>query len=128
MGGIAFGGGGASTSGPNAFVGAQTVRPVIADVAGNVTPDAASSNNFEYRLTGNLTLGNPSNPREGQVLNIRFKQDGVGGRTIVWPAKFKFAGGAVPALSAAAGAVDFLSAYYSLTDDRYECAIVQGVA
>lgn len=119
---------GASLSGANAWTGAQTIAPVKADVSGNVTPDAAASNNFEYRLTGNLTLGNPTNPREGQVLNIRLKQDGVGGRTIVWPGKFKFAGGAVPALSAAAGAVDFLSAYYSLTDDRYECAVVQGIA
>lgn len=119
---------GAGTSSANQWSKAQSVTPVVADVAGNVTPDATASNNFEYRLTGNLVLGNPAGPVSGQVLNFRLKQDATGGRTITWPGKFKFAGGEAPALSIAAGAVDLLSAYYNQTDDRYECAIVQGLA
>lgn len=119
---------GAGTGSANQWGKAQSVTPVVADVAGNVTPDATASNNFEYRLTGNLVLGNPTGPVSGQVLNFRLKQDATGGRTITWPGKFKFPEGAAPLLSTPPGAVDFVSAYYCAADDRYECGFNPGLA
>lgn len=112
----------------NVFTKAQTVAPYVnATAAGPLALDAQSSNAFELTLTGNLTLQNPTGPAAGQQITIRLKQDGIGSRTITWPAKFKFSGGA-PVLSTAIGAVDLLSGYYCAADDRWECAVVKGLA
>lgn len=113
----------------NTFTKAQVVSPVINNTAtGTVTPDLSASNNFRYVLTGNLTIGTPTNPADGGVYNFRLKQDGTGTRIITWPSAFKFPGGVAPVLSTAAGAVDFLSTYYDATDAVYECNLNKAFA
>ncbi len=49
-------------------------------------------------------------------LLLRVIQDGTGGRLITWPASVKWVGGAAPALSTAANAVDIISFYYNGTN------------
>lgn len=45
----------------------------------------------------------------GQVKTVEWIQDGTGGRTYVWPALCKFAGGAAPAASTTAGMRDIVT-------------------
>lgn len=48
----------------------------------------------------------------GQVLTIEWIQDATGGRTYVWPTSCKFAGGAPPTASTAAGYTDSVTFRY----------------
>lgn len=100
----------------------QSVTPVVVSAAtGTVTPDASASNNFDYTLTGNLTIANPTNLTAGMVLNFRLKQDATGGRTIAFGTKFKWPGGTVPTWVTTASAINFFSAYYDSASDMLLC-------
>lgn len=114
------------TSVLNVFTKSQIVAPVINNTAtGTVTPDMSDSNNFEYTLTGNLTIANPTTAATNfQSGLFRLKQDGTGGRTIAFGAKFKFK--TSPVFSTAVGAVDYVSYIYNSTDDRYDCLLNAG--
>lgn len=67
--------------------------------------------NGAVTLTGNITTLTLTNARAGKAGQIRLIQDATGSRT--WPAGgntiLKYAGGALPALSTAANAVDVLA-------------------
>ena len=91
------------------------------------TLNCALSNAFRIVLTGNITTLTVSNPSSGQAINVRFKQDATGNRTIAWPSSFRWAGGVVPVLSTAASAEDFLTAQYDATDTTWVCALLKGV-
>lgn len=81
------------------------------------TFDARLSNIFEMgALTGNVTSVTITNPSGGQTITIRFKQDGVGGRTVASPAGSKIVGTMVPTASTAA----LLTLTYSVADTRWE--------
>lgn len=95
--------------------------------ASTVTPDCSVAQSFRWTLGGNRTMANPTAPWDGYTLNMRLLQDATGSRTITWPAKFKFAGGA-PSLSTAANAKDFLSAQYDATDDTWNCALAKAMS
>lgn len=100
----------------------QSVAPVVNSTAtGTVTPDASASNNFDYLLTGALTIANPINLTAGMVLNFRLKQDATGGRTIAFGSKFKWPGGTVPTWVTTANAINFVSAYYDSASDLLLC-------
>ena len=68
---------------------------VEADAAftGSETPDFALGNIFNLTLTGNATINNPTNVKEGALYKLIFRQDGTGGRTLAWGANFKFPDG-----------------------------------
>lgn len=57
-------------------------------------------------LTGNVTFAAPSNPSDGQQIDLLVIQDGTGGRTATWNAAFLFENGTAPVLSTVAGGVD----------------------
>ncbi len=95
--------------------------------AATVTIDASTGNNFRWTIGGNRTFANPTNPTDGQQINVRIIQDGTGGRTWTLGSKFKFSGGA-PLLSTAASAKDFLSCQYDVTDDTWNCALAKAMA
>ena len=83
--------------------------------------------NARMTLTGNLTLGNPTNLKPGQTGRIRLIQDGTGGRTIAYGSYWKKAAGDPSALSTAAGAVDLL--YYDVIDSTtIKYTLVKGLA
>lgn len=75
------------------------------------TFDFSTFINTAVTLTANITTMTLSNVAAGKAGQIRFIQDGTGGRTTVWNSIFKFAGGTTPTLSAAANAIDVL--FYS---------------
>jgi hypothetical protein len=95
------------------FTKAQGVTRVALTDAATVAVDASLSNVFTLTLGGNRTLGQPTNPKDGQGLTIFITQDGTGSRTLVYHADWLFPGGVDPTLSTAIGAEDVLSAVYN---------------
>lgn len=91
--------------------------------AATIDIDASQANNFRVTLGGNRTLANPTNLIDGQVFNIRIKQDATGSRTLAYGSKYKFPGGSAPALSTAANALDFMSCQYDAADDTLICVM-----
>jgi hypothetical protein len=100
---------------------------VLTDAA-TIAVDASLANNFRVTLGGNRTLGNPTNLIDGQVLNFRIIQDGTGTRTLAYSSYYKFAGGTAPVLSTAAGAKDFMSCQYDVTDGTLFCSMIKAMA
>jgi hypothetical protein len=66
--------------------------------------------NQKLTLTASTTLTFAS-PGAGMTAKLKLTQDGTGSRTVTWPT-IKWAGGAAPTLSTAAGAIDIVSLYY----------------
>ncbi len=58
--------------------------------AATIATDASLGNHFRVTLGGNRTLGNPTNPTDGQKCTWEIIQDGTGGRTLAWDTKFLF--------------------------------------
>lgn len=84
-------------------------KVVSANSGGAYAIDCAAANNFNLTLTANcsFTLVNvPANVACG--INLRLKQDGVGGRVASWPASVRWSSGDVPVLSTTAGKVDYI--------------------
>lgn len=99
-----------------AFTGnAQTTTSTIVSSAGAVTINCTSSNVFSLTLNENTTL-TVINPQQGQTINLRIVQDGTGGRTLAWPAGFKWPGGTAPSISSGANEVDLFTATYIGSD------------
>lgn len=94
------------------FTAAQAAAPVALTDAATIVIDASLGNVFTLTIGGNRTLGQPTNPREGQGITIQITQDGTGSRTLAYHADWLFPGGVDPSLSTAAGAIDVLSAVY----------------
>jgi hypothetical protein len=59
-----------------------------------------------WTLTGNVTLGNPTDEAVGQSGFFVFIQDGTGGRTVSLSTDYETAGGAGLTLSSTASATD----------------------
>jgi hypothetical protein len=77
-----------------------------ATVTGSVTPDMDTYQNFVWTLTGNVTLGNPTDEAVGQSGFFVFIQDGTGSRTVSLGTDYETAGGAGLTLSSTASATD----------------------
>lgn len=104
--------------------GKATATVTLTITAAAVTADCRTSNVFRVGLTENITFNNPVNPIDGQVCNIRFKQDSPGGRTVTFGNKIKVAG----TLATTANAVSILSMQYDSLDDQWEGVISSGFA
>lgn len=90
----------ARTNVDNNFSEDQTVQGNIKPDTGHISfvalafsvtinTDLDLSNNFRVaELTGNSTLANPTNPKDGQVVEWDFIQDITGGRTLAFGNKF----------------------------------------
>lgn len=64
-------------------------------------------------LTGNRTMGVPTNPRDGETIDLLVVQDATGNRTLTWNAIFLFEGGVAPVLATAPAAADRFSMIYN---------------
>ena len=63
-------------------------------------------------LGGNRTMAAPSNPSDGQMIDLLVVQDGTGGRTLTWNSVFAFENTTPPTLSSGPGGIDrFLLRY-----------------
>ena len=66
-----------------------------------------NNTNWDYTLTGNLTLDNPINAQPGMRGGMVLRQDPFGPFALSWGSSWKFAGATPPAISPVAGAVDY---------------------
>ena len=103
--------------GGNEYEGAQSVAFVSLTDATTIDTDASKSNHFYVTLGGNRTLGNPTNLKDGVILNWWVKQDGTGSRTLAYGSKFKWPSGSAPILTTAANSVDLITAQYHESTD-----------
>lgn len=85
--------------------------------AATIAVNAALGNEMRVTLGGNRTMGVPSNPADGQLINFELVQDAAGSRTVTWPTgsagAYDFGSGSAPVLSTAAHAMDFAAFRYS---------------
>jgi hypothetical protein len=95
--------------------------PVTLTDAATIATDASLGNHFRVTLGGNRTLGNPTNPTDGQMGLWEIRQDGTGSRTLTLDTKFRFTS-AVPSitLSTSASKLDYIGARYNLADDKWD--------
>lgn len=120
----------AGTSGNLALTPAQVwaaAALVTLTQAATIPVDMSAGINFTTTMTGNRTLGTPSNAKPGQSGVIEILQDGTGGRTLAFASGWVFAGGTPPTLSTAANARDVL-AYTVLSSGVVLGNLLKGVA
>jgi hypothetical protein len=107
--------------------GAQTTPSTVTFSATAMTVDCALSNVFATTFTANVTTAPTiSNPRNGQTINWFITQDGTGGRTMTWPASFRWPSGATRTLSTAANSVDLLVATYLSSTGFWYASLSKG--
>jgi hypothetical protein len=92
--------------------------------ASTVTTNAAVGNRFQITLTGNLTLANPTNGTDGQMVLWRFIQDSTGSRTLTLGSAFNLGSVAVT-LSTGANKVDYLGAVYRVSTSKWDVLAFQ---
>lgn len=104
---------GAGTVVQNTYTGVTNAYPYATVTFGSTTIINCQSGDSQIlTLTGNITMGAPTNPADGQQVDLLVVQDGSGNRTITWNSIFLFEGGIPPVLSSAGGGVDrFLLKY-----------------
>jgi hypothetical protein len=100
------------------FILTQKVQ-ALTDAA-TIAWDMSAGPNATLTLTGNHTLGAPSNIIAGSSGVLIITQDGTGGRTLAYNAVWKFPVGA-PTLQTAAGAKDVLYWYSPDGTNCYAC-------
>lgn len=118
----------------NAIKGSQTnvkavaPTPVALTDAATIATDASLGNHFRVTLGGNRTLGNPTNPTDGQKCLWEIIQDATGSRTITLDTKFALGTDITGVtLTTTASKRDFLGAVYNSTADKwYVIAFVKG--
>jgi hypothetical protein len=94
---------------------ARTGVQALTDAA-TIALDLSLANTYTVTLAGNRAMGTPTNLAAGQDFKIIIRQDATGGRTLTWPATFKWPGGTAPTLSTAANARDVVQCYCDGTD------------
>ena len=118
-----------NTTGNGTRVSQLVYRSNFVNYAASVTPDLDLGTWFQVgALTGNITVNAPTNPRSGQVINIIFKQDATGGRTVTFNAIFLFPSGTAPTATAAANATDMVSCQYDATNNKWLCSYMTAFA
>ena len=73
--------------------------------------NVASYDTFVLTMNGNCTISTTGTPSAYTTFTLVAKQDATGGRTITWPASFKFNGGVAPPQTTTANAVDVWSIF-----------------
>ncbi|MFZ4550075.1 MAG: hypothetical protein ACOYN4_21685, partial [Bacteroidales bacterium] len=90
--------------------------------AGTTTIDLSLGNVFQVGLGANIGTLTLTNPAVGTYL-VKFTQDATGGRTVAFPAAWKWSGGSVPTVTATLNKTDIVTLIYDGT--TYYAAIVQ---
>ena len=85
------------------------------------TPDVTSTGTFNYTLTGNATINNPTGMVDGDNITILVIQDSTGGRIVTWGSAFRFMGGGYQATTTASG-VSIVSAVYQASSGKWLAA------
>jgi len=98
------------------------IKPAVITLtdAATIATDASKGNHFRVTLGGNRTLGNPSNPTDGQRMIWEFLQDGTGNRTITLDTKFSVPGNmAAVTLTTVANHWDMIGVIYNSSLDKF---------
>lgn len=87
---------------------------------------AINSDNMDIgivTLGGNRTLDNPTGtPVDGQMLEVRFRQDGTGSRTISYGSAYRFGTDITgTTLTTTASKTDYVLFQYNSTDTKWDC-------
>jgi hypothetical protein len=90
-----------------------------------ISVDASASNYFNLVIGGNRTLGNPTNPRDGQTIEIHVRQDGTGGRTLAYASSWRWPDNTDPILSTGPNKLDLIVATYRSDLARWFASITQ---
>lgn len=114
--------------GGNHFTGYQAVKFTTLTDAATIATDATASNHFKVTLGGNRTLANPTNLKDGVILNWWVKQDGTGSRTLTYGTKFKWPAGTAPTLTTTAAGLDLIVGQYNESLDIIACTCTKGFA
>jgi hypothetical protein len=96
---------------------------------GAITADYNNGNCQRFTLNANSTLAVSNFPSAGAFsgsMTIKFIQDATGGRTMTWPASFKFPSGSSNVLSVGANAVDIITIYTDDDGTTYNCNLIKG--
>ena len=106
----------------------RTLGVSILTDAATIATNANLGNTFRVTLGGNRTLGNPTNPVDGQRVMWELIQDATGSRTITLDTNFALGTDiSSVTLTTAANAHDFLGATYNATAGKwYVIAFVKG--
>lgn len=104
------------------------VAPVVLTDAPTIATDASLGNLFRVTLGGNRTLGNPTNPIDGQKVIWELIQDATGSRTIALGSNFTLGTDITSTtLTTTANKRDFLGAVYNATTGKwYVIAFTKG--
>ncbi len=110
----------------NSFNGSATKAKFVKEIPltddSVIAVDASKGNLFTVELGGNRTLGAPTNPKQGQMIVFRIKQDGTGNRTLGYNAIYRFSTDIPsPTLSTGAGDEDYLGFIYNEAADKWDC-------
>jgi len=102
--------------------------PVVLTDASTLATDASLGTHFRVTLGGNRTLGNPTNPTDGQKIMWEFIQDGTGSRTITLASAFAIGTDiSSVTLTTLSGKRDFMGAVYNaVTSKWYVIAFIKG--
>lgn len=111
-----------------AAIGVVPWAPVALTDAATIATDASLGTHFRVTLGGNRTLGNPTNPTDGQRCIWELIQDATGSRTITLGSAFAL-GTTISSvtLTTTASKRDFLGAIYNSTAAKwYVTAFAKG--
>jgi hypothetical protein len=89
--------------------------------ASTTATDASTGSNFEITLTGNLTLSNPTNMYDGQLVMWRLIQDSTGSRTLTLGSAFNLGTDlATITLTTTASKTDYLTCVYRSSTGKWD--------
>jgi hypothetical protein len=102
----------------------KATRTILLTEGGNVVIDCHRSNVFRVLVTGGITLTNPINALDGQVINVLVKQDGTGGHAVSVGTALKLVGD----FDTAPNGVSLVSAQYDVEDENWYGVVSSGFA
>lgn len=89
----------------------ESNAPVTSTGAGSWSINLLSGTVFLRTLTGNSSLGNPTEAVVGKVGLIYVVQDGTGGHTLSFGSSYKHIGGSIPSIDTSPNAVNLFNYY-----------------
>jgi hypothetical protein len=103
-------------------LGGGSTTVVDTSYSSTINTDASAGDIFDITLTGNTTLGNPTNPVNGKTLRWRISQDATGNRVVTLGNKFNLPVSASSPLPWSTGVnkMDVLAATYHAGRDKWD--------
>ena len=108
----------------NGWSGQQYFNSTTLTFSSNISWDLDLNQVTEITLTGNATLNNPSNIRDGATYILHVIQDSTGAHTLAFGTNYKFVGDAVPVISSNANHRDIFT--FTAMGGKLYCTYVLG--